>query len=117
MKKHTCPRCEKELINLSEYDKNVDTFWCDDCNIEIIVEKQKHMTDVEAMKNGYEAIKERKRMLKQRLIEFSSYMEFCTGYLVCLLSVELITSSEYEALWDFMMDDVLNERIDAINKR
>ena len=38
MKKINCPKCGKELIRLEPYDGNVYEFWCDDCNIDIIIE-------------------------------------------------------------------------------
>lgn len=46
MKKYNCPNCGKELIALAAYEKWdqytqtdvwVDEFWCDDCNVEIVV--------------------------------------------------------------------------------
>ena len=38
MKKINCPVCGKELIRLEPYVENQSAFWCDDCNIDILVE-------------------------------------------------------------------------------
>ena len=37
MKKIYCPKCGKELIRLEPYEEGVYEFWCDDCNIDIVV--------------------------------------------------------------------------------
>lgn len=46
MKKYNCPDCGKELISLNSYEKWdkytqktvwVDEFWCNDCDLEIVV--------------------------------------------------------------------------------
>lgn len=39
MKKCNCPECGKELIRLEPFEKGVYEFWCDDCNIDIVITK------------------------------------------------------------------------------
>ena len=63
------------------------------------------MTDIEAMKKGYEYIRDRKKAYKRGLYECNEYINDCIGYINCLCNLELITSSEWGALYDFIMDD------------
>lgn len=44
IKKIKCPYCGKELINLNIYGDN--DFWCDDCNIDFIIENETIITDL-----------------------------------------------------------------------
>lgn len=37
MKKIICPICHKELIRLEPFSNGVYTFWCDNCNMDIVV--------------------------------------------------------------------------------
>jgi len=37
MKKFSCISCGKELINLSLAGDEENTFWCDECNIDISI--------------------------------------------------------------------------------
>lgn len=37
MKKIKCPFCSKELIRLEPFEDNVYEFWCDDCDLEIVI--------------------------------------------------------------------------------
>lgn len=46
MKRYNCPVCNKELIRLEPLKNNVYEFWCDDCDIDIVITKNK-----EYMKN------------------------------------------------------------------
>lgn len=39
MKKFNCPVCNKELVRLEPFEKGVYEFWCDDCNIDLVVTK------------------------------------------------------------------------------
>ena len=39
MKKCNCPVCDKELIRLEPFEENVYEFWCDNCDIDIIITK------------------------------------------------------------------------------
>lgn len=39
MKKCNCPECGKELIRLEPFENGVYEFWCDDCNIDIVITK------------------------------------------------------------------------------
>lgn len=37
MKKFNCPVCGKELVRLEPFVDGVYEFWCDNCNIDIVV--------------------------------------------------------------------------------
>ena len=37
MKNINCPKCKKELIRLQPYTPGMYTFWCDNCDLEIII--------------------------------------------------------------------------------
>ena len=37
MKKIICPICHKELIRLEPFSNGVYTFWCDNCNMDIVI--------------------------------------------------------------------------------
>lgn len=39
IKKINCPICNKELIRLEPFKNGAYEFWCDDCNIDIIITK------------------------------------------------------------------------------
>ena len=47
MKKFNCPVCNKELIRLEPFEKGVYAFWCDDCNIDIVVTKNDEVEEAE----------------------------------------------------------------------
>lgn len=51
MKKNNCPVCNKELIRLEPFEKNVYEFWCDDCNIDIVITKN-NKADEEILSGG-----------------------------------------------------------------
>lgn len=37
MKKFNCTNCEKELIRLEPFVEGVYEFWCDECDIDIMI--------------------------------------------------------------------------------
>lgn len=37
MKKLNCPKCDKELIRLEPFEPGLSEFWCDACDIDILV--------------------------------------------------------------------------------
>ena len=37
MKKINCPVCNKELVRLEPFEENVYEFWCDDCDVDIVI--------------------------------------------------------------------------------
>lgn len=41
MLKIRCPFCDKELIPLEPYQKKKINFWCDDCDVDIEITKNK----------------------------------------------------------------------------
>ena len=43
MKKYNCPECDKELIRLEPFEEGVYEFWCDTCNIDIVIYKNKEI--------------------------------------------------------------------------
>ena len=43
MKKFNCPVCDMELIRLEPFEKGVYEFWCDTCNIDIVVTKNEEV--------------------------------------------------------------------------
>jgi transposase-like protein len=45
MKKCNCPECGKELIRLEPFVNGVYEFWCDDCNIDIVIIKNNETED------------------------------------------------------------------------
>lgn len=47
MKKFNCPVCEKELIRLEPFKKGVYEFWCDHCNIDIVVTKNNEVEEAD----------------------------------------------------------------------
>lgn len=63
------------------------------------------MTDIEAMKKGYEYIRDKKSVHIMGLHTFYEYMHNCMGYINCLHDLKLITYGEWHALYDFIIDD------------
>lgn len=63
------------------------------------------MTDIEAMKNGYEYIRDKKGAYIVGLYTCNEYIYDCIGYINCLCNLKLITRSGWHALYDFIMDD------------
>ena len=45
MKKILCPICKKELIRLEPFEKDIYKFWCDDCDIDIVITKNNEVED------------------------------------------------------------------------
>lgn len=43
MKKYNCPCCERELIRLEPFEDGIYDFWCDKCNIDIQIIKNKEI--------------------------------------------------------------------------
>jgi hypothetical protein len=41
VKKINCPICNKELIRLEPFEKGIYEFWCDDCDTDIVITKNK----------------------------------------------------------------------------
>lgn len=41
MKKNYCPMCGKELIRLEPFKTGVYEFWCDECNVDIVITDNK----------------------------------------------------------------------------
>lgn len=39
MKKINCPVYNKELARLEPFEENVYEFWCDDCDVDIVITK------------------------------------------------------------------------------
>lgn len=39
MEKLNCPTCSKELIRLEPFEQEVYEFWCDHCNVDIVITK------------------------------------------------------------------------------
>ena len=47
MKKINCPKCGKELINLTPTYKNNSYYWCDDCYLEIRIKPTPKLDEME----------------------------------------------------------------------
>ena len=45
MKKILCPICKKELIRLEPFEKDIYKFWCDNCDIDIVITKNNEVED------------------------------------------------------------------------
>ena len=45
MKKFNCPVCNKELVRLEPFVNGVYEFWCDDCNIDIVITKNDELEE------------------------------------------------------------------------
>ena len=52
MKKFNCPVCNKELIRLEPFEKGIYNFWCDHCNIDIVITKNNEVEDFKDNING-----------------------------------------------------------------
>ena len=72
----------------------------------IIDNRGDDMTNIEAMKSGYEYIRDRKKAYRRGLYECNEYMCDCVGYINCLRNLKLITHGGWHALYDFIMDDI-----------
>ena len=109
MKKYNCPKCGKELVNLTEND-NINTFWCDDCNTEIIIENEKgedhFVSELKMMEMAYKKIRGMKRMYRSECIEYIEYLQYCMGYIRALRDAELIVHPQYDALSDYVIDGI-----------
>lgn len=64
------------------------------------------MTNIEAMKSGYEYIRDRKKAYRRGLYECNEYIHDCMGYINCLRNLKLIMDGGWHALYDFIMDDI-----------
>ena len=49
MKKISCPNCGKELIGLEPYEPGESTFWCDNCNMDILVSEDQNYESTDKM--------------------------------------------------------------------
>lgn len=47
MKKFNCPVCGKELVRLEPFEKGVYEFWCNHCNIDIVITKNDEVEEKE----------------------------------------------------------------------
>ena len=47
MKKCNCPECNKELIRLEPFEEGIYEFWCDSCDIDIVITKNTTTNDEE----------------------------------------------------------------------
>lgn len=46
MKKISCPICKRELIRLESFEKGIYEFWCDNCNMDIVITKNNEIENM-----------------------------------------------------------------------
>jgi hypothetical protein len=113
MKKCICPNCGKELVRLEPFEVGVYKFWCDDCNIDICIEKEEE----EKMKK-YE-LKDYKKFCEEALImppfeDDEQIDEWFETHKVHIITNDCVMELDYDADAVNEIDYALKEIHEAI---